>query len=245
MLQWAKLLVLILLSAFFSAAETALTTFNKIKMREKADSGSRAAAILLKMTEQKPKMLSAILIGNNIVNIAASAIATTIAMSIGFNVGVMTLILTLVILIFGEITPKNAAAVKAEHLALFYARVIYALMILLTPVIWTVNLICSGVLKLFGIDMQDSQTIMTEGELRTIVDVSHEDGVIETEEKQMIKKYLFGFVVTLQRNSIPNTLTTFYNDENFLFEADDGRDYMCRYIYRYGAASRSRLRAPS
>ncbi|MBQ7583846.1 MAG: HlyC/CorC family transporter [Lachnospiraceae bacterium] len=184
--QWTELIVLILLSAFFSAAETALTTFNKIRMREKADGGNRAAALLLRMTEQKSKMLTAILIGNNIVNIAASALAATIAMSIGFNVGVMTIILTFIILIFGEITPKNAAAVKSEGLALFYARVIYCVMTVLTPVIWFVNLICSGILRIFGIDMHDSQTIMTEGELRTIVDVSHEDGVIESEEKEMI-----------------------------------------------------------
>ncbi len=186
MVQWIQLAVLIFLSAFFSAAETALTTFNKIKMRAKSDEGSRAAALLLKMTEEKPKMLTTILVGNNIVNIAASALATTIAMSIGFNVALMTLLLTFTILIFGEITPKNAAAVKAEGLALFYAHIIYALMTVLTPVIWIINLICSGILKIFGVNMHESQTIMTEGELRTIVDVSHEEGVIENEEKEMI-----------------------------------------------------------
>ena len=186
MLQWTGLIILICLSAFFSAAETALTTFNKIRMREKADEGSSAAGLLLKMSEDKPKMLSAILIGNNIVNLASSALATTIAMSIGFNIGITTLILTFVILIFGEITPKNAAAVKSEGLALFYSHIIYGLMILLTPVIFIVNLLSYGVLRIFGIDMHDSQTIMTEGELRTIVEVSHEDGVIETEEREMI-----------------------------------------------------------
>ncbi|MBO5550704.1 MAG: HlyC/CorC family transporter [Lachnospiraceae bacterium] len=186
MIKWLGLFMLICLSAFFSAAETALTTFNKIRMREKAEEGNKAAALLLKMADDKPRVLSAILIGNNIVNIAASALATTIAMSIGFNVGIMTLILTFVILIFGEITPKNAAAVKSDGLALFYSRIIYALMTVLTPVIFIVNLICSGVLRLFGVNMNDLQTIMTEGELRTIVDVSHEDGVIETEERVMI-----------------------------------------------------------
>ncbi|MCR5774168.1 MAG: hemolysin family protein [Lachnospiraceae bacterium] len=186
MVEWVELIVLIFFSAFFSAAETALTTFSKIRMRERSEAGNKAAALLLRMSEDKPNMLSAILIGNNIVNIAASALATTIAMSIGFNIGVMTLVLTFIILIFGEITPKNAAAVKADQLSLFYARIIYALMFLLTPVIKIVNLICSLVLRLFGVNMNDSQTIMTEGELRTIVDVSHEDGVIESEEKEMI-----------------------------------------------------------
>ncbi|MCR5747408.1 MAG: CNNM domain-containing protein, partial [Lachnospiraceae bacterium] len=122
---WIELVILIALSAFFSAAETALTTFNKIRMREKADAGNKSAALLLKMVEDKPKMLSAILICNNIVNIAASALATTIAMSIGLNVGIMTLILTFIILVFGEITPKNAATVKAEALALIYVRIIW------------------------------------------------------------------------------------------------------------------------
>ncbi len=187
-LQWIELAILVVMSGFFSAAETALTTFNKIKMREKAEAGSKAAALLLTMTEDKSKMLTAILVGNNIVNIGSSALATTIAMSIGFDVGVMTLILTFVILIFGEITPKNAAAVQAEVLALFYSRIIYLLMKVLTPVIWLINLICSTILKIFGINMHDSQTIMTEGEFRTIVDVGHEDGVIETEEKEMINK---------------------------------------------------------
>ncbi len=185
-LKWTGLVLLIALSAFFSAAETALTTFNKIKIRERADTGNKTAGLLLKLVEEKPKMLSAILIGNNIVNIGASALATTIAMSIGVNVGVMTLILTFIILIFGEITPKNAATVKAEPLALFYSRIIYILMQILTPVIWLVNMIGKGVLRIIGIDMDKTTNAMTEGELRTIVDVSHEDGVIESEEKAMI-----------------------------------------------------------
>ncbi len=185
--QWTELIVLIFLSAFFSAAETSLTTFNRIRIRELADGGHRGAKLLLKMTEEKPKMLSAILIGNNIVNIAASALATTIAMSIGFNVGIMTLILTLIILVFGEITPKNAATVKAEGLALFYVRIIYALMWVLTPVIWLINTICSGVLRLLRVDINGVRESITEGELRKIVDVSHEEGVIESEEKEMIK----------------------------------------------------------
>ena len=185
--QWTELILLIFFSAFFSAAETSLTTFNRIRIRELADGGSRGASLLLRMEEEKPKMLSAILIGNNIVNIAASALATTIAMSIDFNVGLMTLILTFIILIFGEITPKNAATVKAEGLALFYARIIYALMWLLTPVIWIINMLCRGVLLLMRIDINGARDPMTEGELRKIVDVSHEEGVIESEEKEMIK----------------------------------------------------------
>ena len=185
-IRWAALIGLILLSAFFSAAETSLTTFSRIKARELADGGDRRAALLLKMSQEKPKMLSAILVGNNLVNIAASALAATIALSIGLNVGVMTVILTLVILIFGEITPKNAAGVKSMGLALFYSGIIYVLMTILTPVIWIINRICGLVLLLLRIDMNKSENSMTEGELRTVVEVSHEDGVIESGEKIMI-----------------------------------------------------------
>ena len=184
--KWVSLAVLIMLSAFFSSAETALTTVNRIKVRTLAENGDRRALTLQKVHEQWPKMLSAILIGNNIVNIAASAIATTVAMTINIPVGVMTLLLTLFILVFGEITPKNVATVRAEKLSLSIAGVILFLMRVLTPVIWIIDKMCLIVTKIMRIDLNDKNKSMTEGELRTIVDVSHEDGVIETEEKQMI-----------------------------------------------------------
>src|SRR5574344_931610 len=131
-----------MLSAFFSSAETALTTVNRIKVRTLAENGDRRALTLQKVHEQWPKMLSAILIGNNIVNIAASAIATTVAMTINIPVGVMTLLLTLFILVFGEITPKNVATVRAEKLSLSIAGVILFLMRVLTPVIGIIDKMC-------------------------------------------------------------------------------------------------------
>src|SRR5574344_1819440 len=128
-----------MLSAFFSSAETALTTVNRIKVRTLAENGDRRALTLQKVHEQWPKMLSAILIGNNIVNIAASAIATTIAMSINFSVGIMTMLLTVFILVFGEITPKNMATVYSEKLSLSFAGIIFVLIKILTPVIWIID----------------------------------------------------------------------------------------------------------
>lgn len=184
--RWISLVVLILLSAFFSSAETALTTVNKIKVRTLADGGDPRARTLQKVHEQWSKMLSAILIGNNIVNIAASAIATTIALSINMSVGIMTMLLTVFILVFGEITPKNLATVYSEKLSFFYAGIILFLMKLLTPVIWIIDRLCMLVTVILHINMDNTNSSITEGELRTIVDVSHEDGVIETEEKQMI-----------------------------------------------------------
>ncbi len=188
-IQLIILFLLIMLSAFFSSAETSLTTVNKLKIRSLAEDGDKRAIILMKVTSNSSKMLSAILIGNNIVNISASSLATIFTQSIFGNsaVSLSTGILTLVILVFGEITPKTTATLYSENMALTYARVVYALMWLLTPVIFFINLLSSIVLKLLHINPDAKTVTITEGELRTIVDVSHEEGVIESEEREMIK----------------------------------------------------------
>lgn len=187
-IQFFILFILLLLSAFFSSAETALTTVSKIKMRSLADDGNKRAATVLDITENhSSKMLSAILIGNNIVNLYAASLTTTLAYSLGgYMVSIATGILTVAILIFGEITPKNAATINSGKLALAYIPVIKVFMTVMTPVIFIVNLMARGVLFLFRIDPNAKNNTMTEDELRTIVDVSHEDGVIESEEKEMI-----------------------------------------------------------
>lgn len=192
-IQGIILVVLLGLSAFFSSAETSLTTINPIKVRTLIEKGNKRALKLQKVTEQHGKMLSTILIGNNIVNISASSLATTMAISIWGNyaVGIATGILTLLVLLFGEILPKNMAMVKTESLALFYAPIVYGLMWLLTPVIFLVDRIAGFFMKLLRID-PSKKNLMTETELRTYVDVSHEDGVIESEEKEIINN-LFDF----------------------------------------------------
>ena len=184
-IQLFALLILVCLSAFFSSAETALSTVNKVKLKALADEGNKRAKTALEVLDKYGKMLSAILIGNNIVNLYASSLATTLALSISLPVGIATGILTVVILIFGEITPKNMAMCYSEKLALFYASTIAALMKILTPVIYVVDKLASGILKLLHIDI-NKRTAMTENELRTYVEVSHEDGVIESEEREII-----------------------------------------------------------
>ena len=189
------LLALIILSAFFSSAETALTTVNKIRIRSLAEEGNKAAARVDKILEKRSKMLSAILIGNNIVNISASSIATVLAIKISkiagltlsesVAVGIATAILTIVILIFGEIVPKNWAMSYAEKIAFIYSGLIYVLMVILTPVIFIVDVITKGIQKLFRIDVNYHEQ-MTETELKTYVEAGHEDGVIESEEREMI-----------------------------------------------------------
>lgn len=181
------LIVLLLLSAFFSSAETALTTVNKIRIRTLAEEGKKRAKTVLKITDDSGKMLSAILIGNNIVNLSAASITTSLAYSFGGSmVAIASGILTLAILLFGEITPKTMATIHAERMSLIYAPVINVFMKLMTPVIFIINGLSLGVLFLLRVDPNDKNRAMTEMELRTIVDVSHEDGVIESEEKEMI-----------------------------------------------------------
>lgn len=185
--QLIILFILLLLSGFFSSAETALTTSNKMKMRSLAEEGNRRAKTVLKLTENSGKMLSAILIGNNIVNIAASSLTTTIAYKFGGSVvAIASGIITLLILIFGEITPKTLATIHADRISLFYAPIINMFMKIMTPVIFIINSLSTGILLLLRIDPKAKTNTMTETELRTIVDVSHEDGVIETEEREMI-----------------------------------------------------------
>lgn len=187
-IQLGVLIALIGLSAFFSSAETSLTTVNKIRIKTLADQGNKKAVTLLKVIDDSGKMLSAILIGNNIVNLSASALATTLALNIWGNaaVGIATGVLTLLILLFGEITPKTLATLYAERLSMGYAGIILFMMRALTPVIFLINKLSYVCLRILRIDPSAKMNAMTEHELRTIVDVSHEEGVIESEERQMI-----------------------------------------------------------
>ncbi len=187
-LQSIILIILLILSGFFSSAETALTTVSIVKMRSLANEGDKRAARVLKVREDPGKMLSAILIGNNLVNISASSLATTIAIRLlgSYGAGIATGILTFLILIFGEITPKTMATLEANKISLRYAGVIYALMRVLTPVIFVVNHLSIGILRLMGISKDDAAAGMTPDELRIIVDASHESGKIEEDEKDYI-----------------------------------------------------------
>ena len=185
--QSIVLIILLALSAFFSSAETSLTTVNRIRMRSLAEEGNKRAKMVIRITEDSGKMLSAILIGNNLVNLSASSITTSIAYVFGGSaVAIATGIITLLILLFGEISPKTVATIHSEKLALVYAYPISFLMKIATPFIFIVNSLSKVILFILRVDPNAKNDSMTESELRTIVDVSHEDGVIESEEKEMI-----------------------------------------------------------
>ena len=193
-IQIIAIIILLVMSAFFSSAETAYMTVNKIKIRSLVGKGNKRAAIVDKIINNSSKMLSTILIGNNIVNLSASTILTTLVIHLfgNYATGIATGIMTILVLIFGEISPKNAATVHADKIALAYAPVINLLMYLFTPIIFIVDKLSGGVLRLLKIDPNNNKKAITEEELRTFVEVSHEDGVIESDEKQIINN-LFDF----------------------------------------------------
>lgn len=183
------LLILLILSALFSSAETALTAVSPIRIRNLLDQNpsDKRALALLAITENPSRMLSAILIANNVVNLSASALTTSLAYRWGGRyVGLATGIITLLILIFGEITPKTIATIHTQKLALFFARPLTVLMKILTPVIALLNIISKGLLSILGISHKSADDQLTQGDIQTIVDVGHEEGVIQTDEKDII-----------------------------------------------------------
>lgn len=186
-IQLIVLIILVILSGFFSSAETALSTVNRVRLRSLAEEeNNKRAARVLSILDNYSKMLSTILIGNNIVNLSASALATTLAMKISLPVGIATGILTIVVLICGEIVPKTWAMLFADKLSLAYSGIIYGLMMVLTPVIYIVDKLSQSILYLLRIDPNQKKNTLTESELKTYVDVGHEEGLIETEEREMI-----------------------------------------------------------
>ena len=188
------IIILLLLSAFFSSAETAFTMVNKIRIRSLIEDGNKRAITVGKIIDNSGKMLSAILIGNNIVNISASALMTSLTIRFwgSYATGIATGVMTVLVLIFGEITPKTTATIYAEKFALVYAPVVYFIMFIFTPVIFIIDKLSGVILKLIHVDANNKHNKITEEELRTFVQVSHEDGVIESNEKKIINN-LFDF----------------------------------------------------
>ena len=194
------IVILIVFSAFFSSAETALTTISPHRLRSLLDDNVKHAHTLEKVLSDKEKMLSVILICNNIVNIAASALTTVVVQELFGNnmVSVGTGVLTVLILIFGEISPKTMATYRAEKISLSFCPVIRALMIVFTPIAAAINFLAAAVLRLMGIKKSDKAESYTENEIRSIVEVSEQEGVIENEEKNIINN-VFDFNDTTVR----------------------------------------------
>ncbi|OSB10271.1 HlyC/CorC family transporter [Paraclostridium bifermentans] len=189
------LVILLIGSGFFSASETALMSLSRIRVRHMQEEGVKGAKLVGKLTEDSGKLLSSILVGNNVVNIAATSISTSLFISIlgTQGVAVATALMTILVLIFGEITPKTIAANNSEKIAILVSKPIKVIILILTPVVWVFNIITNIIFKLFGIKSKSGQPYITEEELRTMVNVSQEEGVLEIEERQIINNvFQFG-----------------------------------------------------
>lgn len=227
-IQLIFLVILLALSAFFSSSETALVSYNKIKMRRMVDEGVKGAKTVTKVTEDSSKMLSVILIGNNLVNIGASSIATSLAISIFQNngVGIATAIMTILIIIFSEITPKTMASQNSEKIALKVATPIFILSKILNPIAKIFNIIANVLVKLLGGEVNNQEPSITEEELKTIVDVGQEEGVFEQDEREMIYN-VFDFAdlhvkdIMIQRMDIKAVdINITYNELLEIFETE-------------------------
>lgn len=189
------LILLICGSAFFSASETALTSLSRIRLRNMVDEKIKNADKIQRLLDNPSKLLSSILVGNNLVNNGASALTTALAIQIfngdaGSGAGVATAVITIIILIFGEITPKTIAAQKAEKVALIVVNLIAFFDFIFTPVVAVLNVVTGTFAKILGCDSNERAPLITEAELRTILNVSHEEGVLEQEDGERVETVL-------------------------------------------------------
>ena len=183
------LVVLVILSAFFSATETAFTSVNRVRLKTLASDGSKKAAMASKLVEKYDKMLYATLIGNNIVNIAASSIATLVFIELAngnqsLGSTLATIVTTVVLLIFGEITPKTLAKMIPEKVAMAFSYIIYLLVIIFTPLCWVFGGWKKLILKIFKFKPDEG---ITEEELITIVEEAGEEGSLDDNETHLIR----------------------------------------------------------
>ncbi len=187
-IQIVLLVILLIGSGFFSASETALMSLSRIKMRHLEEDGVKGAKLVSSLIEDSNRLLTSILIGNNIVNIAATSITTSLFTAIfgGQGVAIATGVMTVLVLIFGEITPKTISANNPEKVSLLVSKPIKFFVTILSPVVWVFNIITKIIFKLFGVDDKGVKPFITEEELKTMVNVSHEEGVLEIEEREII-----------------------------------------------------------
>ncbi|MEE1356410.1 MAG: hemolysin family protein [Clostridia bacterium] len=188
--SWSQIIILVILimfSAYFSATETAFSSLNKIRIKMLADDGNKRAALVLDMTENFDRLLTTVLIGNNIVNIASTSIATVFFISLLGNASgptVSTVVMTVLVLIFGEITPKSIAKEKPESFAMFSAPFIKVLFMVFIPFVWFFSAWKKMLKKLFKLENNDA---ITGDELLNIVEEAEDSGGIDEEESDLIR----------------------------------------------------------
>jgi len=197
------LVLLILLSAFFSSSETAMMAVNRYRIKTRAEKGQRSAALVLKLLETPDKLLGTILFGNNVANIAASTLATVIGLRLFGDIGLAyaPLILVFVVLIFAEVAPKTYAAVNPERLAFPAAWVLFVLQILLAPFVWLVKFFSNGVLGLLGVKVKAQTQALSNEELKAAVNES--SGKLIDAHQEMLLRILEMEKVTVEDVMVP------------------------------------------
>jgi CBS domain containing-hemolysin-like protein len=191
------LVTLLLLSAFFSSSETAFLSSKRIRIRHLAEEGDKRAKVVQKMMKEPEKVVAAIVIGNNIVNVAASAVATSVALSLFGNegLGIAIGVMTFLILVVGEITPKGFAVKNAEQLALSFARPLYIVTRVLSPVATALNSIARGFSRLVGGNI-DKNLLLEGEEFKTLLTMAHEEGSLEEDERERLRNvYEFSDII--------------------------------------------------
>lgn len=187
-IQVVILFILLSISAFFSAAETALTSISKVRVRHLKEEGVKGASVLEKLISEPKKLLSTVLVVNNIVNIAATSISTSVMVGLFGSQGVAwaTAIMTVLILVFGEVTPKTLASNNKEGVSLAVAKILNLSIVIFAPLVFLINLMTTLIFKILRIEDDDPKSLVTEEELKAMVNFSHEEGVLEQEEKAII-----------------------------------------------------------
>lgn len=197
------IILLLIISAICSATETAFSSCNRIRLKKLADDGSKSAKNAVYICENFDKALTAILIGNNVVNILSSALATVLFTRYlgSSSVGVATLVMTVLVLIFGEIIPKSLAKENSESFSVFMAAPLRAFMFILTPLIWIFSGITRFVSKLAG--KKKEEPSITEEELKYIIDEIEDEGVLEEQESDLVRSALEFDEITIDKILVP------------------------------------------
>ena len=205
----ASLTIFFILSAFFSSSETIFTAVNQIKLKNLIKEKENKAKLVEKIYKNPRKLLTGILIGNNIANVAATALSTTILLqalnslgvqNIALSMSIITGIITVLLLIFGEITPKSLALKEPERWILIYAKPLLFFLFIFSPVIRIFESITTLITKLFRIENSENSDLVTLDELKTMVDLSREDGVLEKEKKICFKESLIFPIPSLEKS---------------------------------------------
>jgi len=206
------LVILVLGSAFFSGAETAIFTSNLYRLHHLERKGDRKASLILRLRKNPDKLIGSILIGNNFVNIAASSLATLFFIQILGNTRgtiVATLVMTFVILLFGEIAPKTYAATYPETAAIRIGGLIHGIQRILSPMTFLITKISRGILWIFGVSPQLPAKMMTQDELEGIISIGKQDGVLLPEEERMLLNIFKIGKVSVEQVMIPRTEAVF------------------------------------